>query len=254
MLSSRLFATAAVVVLSPLAALAQTSGGTAPLATGAIATAPFATAPAPAAPTATAPIATAPAAAAPVAASPAAASPPAASPAAPPAATAMTATTPHLVANGNMISTLKASADFTILTKALDATNMSGVLAATPGLTLFAPTDEAFRALPSAQLAALLEPKNAPVLQQVLTYHLVHLDLDTSKFKGARGPVQSVERGNLQLDGSGAVPRVNNADIIEADVRASNGVIHVVNRVLIPTDVSLPTASASIDTPASAGR
>jgi uncharacterized surface protein with fasciclin (FAS1) repeats len=171
-----------------------------------------------------------------------------------PAAAPTAATGPHLTANGNMVTTLKASADFTILSKALDATNMSGVVAATPGLTLFAPTDEAFKALPPAQLAALLDPKNVPVLQQVLTYHLVHLNLDTSKFKGARGPVQTVEKGNLQLDGSGAVPKVNDAEIIEADVRASNGIIQVVNRVLIPADVNLPTASASIGAAGTAGR
>jgi uncharacterized surface protein with fasciclin (FAS1) repeats len=182
---------------------------------------------------------------------PAAAPAPAAPAAAAPAAAAATS---HLTANGNMVSTLKASTDFTILTKALDATNMSGVLSATPGLTLFAPTDEAFKALPPAQFTALLDPKNVPLLQQVLTYHLVHLDLDTSKFKGARGPVQSVERGNLELDGSGAVPRVNDANIIEADIRASNGVIHVVDKVLIPGDVTLPTTSASGSAGASAGR
>jgi uncharacterized surface protein with fasciclin (FAS1) repeats len=170
--------------------------------------------------------------------------------AAPPAAAAA----PHLTANGNMVSTLKASPDFTILTKALDATNMSGVVSATPGLTLFAPTDAAFKALPPAQLTALLDPKNVPLLQQVLTYHLVHLDLDTSKFKGARGPVQSVEKGNLQLDGSGTVPKVNDANIIEADVRASNGLIQVVDKVLIPTDVKLPTATASSGGGGTAGR
>jgi uncharacterized surface protein with fasciclin (FAS1) repeats len=170
---------------------------------------------------------------------------------APPAAAAVA---PHLTANGNMVSTLKASPDFTILTKALDATNMSGVVSATPGLTLFAPTDTAFKALPPAQLTALLDPKNVPLLQQVLTYHLVHLDLDTSKFKGARGPVQSVEKGNLQLDGSGVVPKVNDANIIEADVRASNGLIQVVDKVLIPTDVKLPTATASSGGGGSAGR
>jgi uncharacterized surface protein with fasciclin (FAS1) repeats len=121
---------------------------------------------------------------------------------------------------------------------------MSGVLAATPGLTLFAPTDAAFKSLPAAQFNALMDPKNVPLLQQVLTYHLVHLDLDTSKFKGARGPVQSVEKGNLQLDGSGPTPKVNDAQIIQPDVRASNGLIQVVDKVLIPADVNLPTASA----------
>jgi len=161
---------------------------------------------------------------------------------------------PHLAANGNLVTTLKGSPDFTILSKALDATNMSGVLATTPGLTLFAPTDAAFRALPADQLAALLDPKNVPILQQVLTYHLVHLDLDTAKFKGAKGPVQSVEKGNLELDGSGATPKVNNADIIQSDVRVSNnGIIQVVDKVLIPTDVKLPTASAAAATTSSTG-
>jgi uncharacterized surface protein with fasciclin (FAS1) repeats len=169
-------------------------------------------------------------------------------------ANATPAASPHLSANGNLVSTLKASPDFSILAKALDATNMSGVLAATPGLTLFAPTDAAFRALPPAQLSALLDPKNVPLLQQVLTYHLVHLNLDTSKFKGARGPVQSVEKGNLELDGSGATPKVNDATIIQADVRASNGLIQVVDKVLIPSDVTLPAATAEASPSGAAGR
>jgi uncharacterized surface protein with fasciclin (FAS1) repeats len=168
-----------------------------------------------------------------------------AAPAAPPSvAPAPAAPTTHLVANGNLVTTLKASPDFKVLAKALDDTNMSAVLAQTPNLTLFAPTDDAFKALPPAQLAALLDPKNLPVLQQVLTYHLVHLDLDSSKFKGAKGPVETVERGQIQVDGSGATLKVNDADIIQTDVRATNGIIQVVDKVLIPGDVKLPTASA----------
>lgn len=172
-----------------------------------------------------------------VAPPPTVASPPAAAP---------TEASPHLAANGNLMTTLKASPDFTILTKALDATNLSGVLAATPGLTLFAPTDEAFKALPPAQLSALLDAKNLPVLQKVLSYHLVHLDLDSAKFKGAKGPVESVETGKLLLDGSGGALKVNDADITQADVRASNGIIQVIDKVLIPSDVNLPTTSAAI--------
>ncbi len=171
-----------------------------------------------------------------------------------PAPAVAQSTSPGLVAKGNLAATLAASGSFTILTKALDAANLSGVLASTPDLTIFAPTDEAFNALPAGQLSALMDPKNAKVLQQVLTYHLVHLNLDTNKFKGAKGPVASVEQGKLELDGSGAVLKVNNADIIQADVRASNGVIQVVDKVLIPTDVTLPMASASAGGGASAGR
>ncbi|HEY5008820.1 MAG TPA: fasciclin domain-containing protein [Caulobacteraceae bacterium] len=159
---------------------------------------------------------------------------------------------PHVVPNGNMISTLQGSGHFTILLKALDATNLTATLKTTPDLTLFAPTDEAFQALPAGQLAELLMPKYAPLLQKVLIYHLVHLNLDSSKIKGAKGSVESVETGKLVLDGSGPVLKVNDADIIQPDVRATNGVIQVVDKVLIPSDVTLPTASAAATPPASA--
>jgi uncharacterized surface protein with fasciclin (FAS1) repeats len=162
---------------------------------------------------------------------------------------------PQLTPKSDVVSTLKASPDFAILAKALDDTQLSGVLTGTPGLTLFAPTDAAFKALPPSQLQALLDPKNVATLQQVLTYHLVHLSLDTGKFKGAKGPVQTVEKGNLELDGSGATPKVNDADIIQSDVRAPNGnLIQVVDKVLIPTDVTLPTASAQGESSAAVGR
>jgi uncharacterized surface protein with fasciclin (FAS1) repeats len=148
------------------------------------------------------------------------------------------------MAHGDMFATLKSSGDFSILTKALDAAQLSKVLASQPNLTLFAPTDEAFKALPPAQLNALMAPDNAPILQKVLIYHLVNLPLDSSKIKGSKGQVPSVETSKLQLDGSGDVLKVDGADIIQSDVRASNGIIQVVNKVLIPPDVTLPSASA----------
>jgi uncharacterized surface protein with fasciclin (FAS1) repeats len=152
---------------------------------------------------------------------------------------------PNLMAHGDMFNTLKSSGDFSILTKALDAAQLSKVLASQPNLTLFAPTDAAFKALPPAQLTALLLPDNAPILQKVLIYHLVNLPLDSSKIKGSKGQVPSVETSKLQLDGSGDVLKVDGADIIQSDVRASNGIIQVVDKVLIPPDVTIPTASAA---------
>lgn len=170
-------------------------------------------------------------------AAPAASAPaePAAAPVAPPLAAS-----PGLVANGNIVATLKASSHFTILTKALDQAQLTAVVSATPGLTLFAPTDEAFNALPAGLLAKLLVADNAPVLQKILIYHLVNLTLDGAKIKGAKGPVPSVESSQLLLDGSGDVVKVNDASVIQADVKATNGVIHVVDKVLIPADVTLP--------------
>jgi uncharacterized surface protein with fasciclin (FAS1) repeats len=165
---------------------------------------------------------------------------PAAAPA--PAPMASTPTSPALVANGSIVATLKASSHFTILSKAIEQAQLAAVLGGTPGLTLFAPTDEAFAALPPAQLKALLNADNADVLQKILIYHLVNTRLDGAKIKGAKGPVPSVEKSQLQLDGSGPLVKVNDAQVIQADVVASNGIIHVIDKVLVPPDVTLPAS------------
>ncbi len=164
--------------------------------------------------------------------------------AAPPAATAPAAlpASPNLAPAGDIVATLKANPHFTILVKALAAANLEGVLAATPDLTLFAPTDEAFSALPPATLEALLKIDNAPILQKILAYHLIHLNLDSSKIKGAKGPVTTVEGQPVQIDGSGVTPLVNNADVIELDVKATNGYIYVIDKVLLPSDVTVPAS------------
>jgi uncharacterized surface protein with fasciclin (FAS1) repeats len=148
------------------------------------------------------------------------------------------------MAKGSIFTTLQSSGAFTILTKALDAAQLSKVLTSQPGLTLFAPTDEAFKALPPAELTALLQPDNAPILQKVLIYHLVNATVDSAKIKGSKGEVPSVEASKLQLDGSGTPLKVNDADIIQSDVRTSNGIIHVVDKVLVPSDVTIPSATA----------
>ena len=176
-------------------------------------------------------------------AAPAPIAPPATAPVAPMAAS------PNLAAKGDIVATLLGSTHFTVLSKALDAANLSGTLKTVPNLTLFAPTDEAFAALPKAQLSALMETKNANLLQKLLAYHLVHLDLDSSKIKGAKGPVTSVETAALQIDGSGEPLKVNDANIIQADIRATNGIIHVVDKVLVPADLTLPTAAALVGGP-----
>lgn len=172
---------------------------------------------------------------------------------APPAATPPPAVvlpaSPNVVANGNLISTLQGSGHFSILLKALDVAQLSETLKSAPNLTLFAPTDEAFQALPPSQLSQLLSPKNAPLLQKVLIYHLVNALVDSTKIKGAKGPIPTVEAGTVVIDGSADVLKVNNADIIQADIKTTNGLIHVIDKVLVPGDVTLPTASAAAATP-----
>jgi len=181
------------------------------------------------------------------AAPPAAAAPAPAAPALPPS--------PNLAPAGDWISTLRASGHFTTLIKALDAAQLTNQLKAYPNLTVFAPDDDAFNALPPAQLQFLLDPKNAAKLQQVLIYHVVNLPLDTAKVKGTKTTVATVSGQQVTIDGGGDVLLVNNADVIQSDVKVANGVnIFVLDKVLIPSTVTLPAAAASAATaPATGG-
>ncbi|MDI1365695.1 MAG: fasciclin domain-containing protein [bacterium] len=152
-----------------------------------------------------------------------------------------------VVANGDLIQTAKASGQFTTLLKALDATNLTSVLKTNPNLTLFAPTDAAFAALPAGELDRLMKPENAATLQKVLTYHLINTKVDSSQIAGGKVEVKTVEGLSVALDGSGDTPMVDGAKIVQADVMATNGVLHVVDKVLLPSDVLGLQASAATD-------
>lgn len=152
-----------------------------------------------------------------------------------------------VVANGDLIQTAKASGQFTTLLKALDATNLTSVLKTNPNLTLFAPTDAAFAALPAGELDRLMKPENAATLQKVLTYHLINTKVDSSQIAGGKVEVKTVEGLSVALDGSGDTPMVDGAKIVQADVMATNGILHVVDKVLLPSDVPGLQASAATD-------
>jgi len=165
--------------------------------------------------------------------------------AAPAPATAAPAAAAPVVAKGDLIDTATASGQFTTFLKAVSAVNLTSVLKTNQNLTLFAPTDAAFAALPAGELDKLMLPENGPLLQKVLTYHLINAKVDSTKIKGAKGEVKSVEGSPLLLDGSGAQPKVDDANILQTDVLATNGVLHVVDKVLLPKDVPGLQASAA---------
>lgn len=163
-----------------------------------------------------------------------------------PAGQAPAAASP-VVAKGDLIETAKASGQFNTFLKAVSAVNLTSVLKTNQNLTLFAPTDAAFAALPAGQLDKLMLPENGPMLQKVLTYHLINAKVDSTKIKGAKGEVKSVEGSPLMLDGSGETPMVDSATITQTDVMATNGVLHVVDKVLMPKDVPGLQAAAATD-------
>jgi len=179
------------------------------------------------------------------------------SPAAPPAAAAPAApalpSIPKVTPGPDIYTTLKNSGQFTLLLKAIDQAGLAPVLQKYPNLTLFAPTDAAMNALPPDVLTKLMAQNDtsANQLQQILKYHLINAVVDSSKIKGAKGSVATVEMKPVMLDGSNPDDlMVNNADIIQADVKVANGgVVNVIDKVLIPSDspyaTSAPSAAAS---------
>jgi uncharacterized surface protein with fasciclin (FAS1) repeats len=169
----------------------------------------------------------------------------------PPATTDTTATASSatkVVAAGDIVATVKASGQFNTFLKAAEATNLTGLLRDNKNLTVFAPTDAAFAALPAGELDKLMLPENKAQLQKVLIYHVINAKVPSSEFKGATRKAATVAGPSVELQG-GATLKVNDADIVQADVMATNGIIHVVDKVLLPPGAM---AAASTATPASA--
>ncbi|MBW4691828.1 MAG: fasciclin domain-containing protein [Lyngbya sp. HA4199-MV5] len=120
---------------------------------------------------------------------------------------------------------------FKTLAKAVQAAGLEQTLQESSGsFTVFAPTDEAFAALPKGTLEKLLKPENKALLRQVLAYHVAPSELPSSDLK--TGLVKTLGGGLAVRVNAGKVV-VNDATVIQPDIEASNGVVHAINRVLI---------------------
>ena len=163
----------------------------------------------------------------------------------PPPATAPGAFRPIAPA-GDILATLQASGEFNTFIKAATATNLAQLLKAQPNITVLAPTDAAFAAMPAGELDALMQPANVAKLQALVTYHVINARLESAQIKGhAATPVPTVANSPVTLDGSGTSLKANDADIVQADVLASNGVIQVVDKVLSPGWTAPPPGTAA---------
>ena len=146
-------------------------------------------------------------------------------PAKTPKTTAPTGKTIVSIASGNK--------NFSTLVTALKAADLVETLSAEGPYTVFAPTNAAFAKIPKATLANLLKPENKEQLKKVLTYHVVSGAVTAKMLKS--GKVATVEGGNVTVKISGKKVRVNNANVIMANIKASNGVIHAIDTVLMPS-------------------
>ena len=137
------------------------------------------------------------------------------------------ATTP---APKSIADTTAANPQLTTLNKLINEAGMADTLRGPGPYTVFAPTDDAFKAVPAATLEALAKDKNR--LKTVLSYHVVAGTLTSADVKN--GPVKTVQGGEVTLYKSGTFLTVEEAVVTTPDVRATNGVIQVVDKVLIP--------------------
>jgi uncharacterized surface protein with fasciclin (FAS1) repeats len=120
---------------------------------------------------------------------------------------------------------------FNTLTAALKAAGLVPVLEGKGPFTVFAPTDEAFAALPKGTLENLLKPENKDKLVKILTYHVVSGTVMSTDLKA--GKVVTVEGSPVTIR-LGKLVTVNDARVVKADIKASNGVIHVIDKVILP--------------------
>ncbi len=131
----------------------------------------------------------------------------------------------------DIVDTLINDGRFVTLVAAIERASLAQGLMEAGSVTIFAPTDEAFTKLPSGMMGFLLD--NPPELEQLLTYHVIPQRI-TSGDLGAVSSAPTVEGTMLKVEGS----KVNDATIVQADLEASNGVIHAIDLVLIPQSVS----------------
>ena len=137
-------------------------------------------------------------------------------------------------ADATVVDVAVDSDSFQTLTAAIQAAGLEETLQGAGPFTVFAPTDEAFAALPEGAVEELLLPENRDRLVQILTYHVVPGAVASSDI--LPGEVATVEGTSVNLIVQDGTVQVNEATVIQADVPASNGVIHVIDSVLIPAE------------------
>jgi len=133
----------------------------------------------------------------------------------------------------NIVEVAQSAGSFNTLVAAVGAADLAGVLSSEGPFTVFAPTDEAFAALPAGTVDTLLLPENKDQLTAILTYHVVPGKVMAADLAGQRLSVATVNGASVHIDGRSGV-KVENATVTAADIEASNGVIHVIDTVLLP--------------------
>jgi uncharacterized surface protein with fasciclin (FAS1) repeats len=135
----------------------------------------------------------------------------------------------------DIVDVAVSAGNFNTLAAALKAADLVTTLKGKGPFTVFAPTDAAFAKLPAGTLESLLKPENKAKLQAILTYHVLPGKVAAGDIAGKKLSVKMVQGTNANIDATDGV-MIDNAKVIKADIEASNGVIHVIDTVILPRD------------------
>jgi uncharacterized surface protein with fasciclin (FAS1) repeats len=149
-------------------------------------------------------------------------------------AAALTGCVSATTSTPDIVDTAVAAGSFTTLVAAVQAAGLVETLKGPGPFTVFAPTDDAFAALPAGTVESLLLPENKDKLISILTYHVAPNNYPASSLIGTNGRIPTVNGKPLHINGQGGGVTVEGVSVDTPDVFASNGTIHVIGSVLLP--------------------
>ena len=138
----------------------------------------------------------------------------------------------------NVVETAQQAGSFKTLIAAAQAAGLADALATTKNITVFAPTDEAFAKLPAGTVEMLLKPENKDKLVAILTYHVLPRELTSNEMLAGPFHVRTLKAKpdrTLAITKNASGVTVDNAKVVKADIMTDNGVIHVIDTVLLPS-------------------
>lgn len=151
----------------------------------------------------------------------------------------------HEEADSDIVDTAVAAGNFKTLAAALKAAGLVDALKGKGPFTVFAPTDEAFAKLPKGTLETLLKPENKTKLQTILKYHVLSGNVMAKDVKTMSAETLSGQRIDLKVDEKTKAVTVDNAKVTATDIAATNGVIHVIDTVILPSDKNIVETAAA---------
>ncbi|MEX6633285.1 fasciclin domain-containing protein [Hyphococcus sp. ECK-19] len=133
----------------------------------------------------------------------------------------------------DIVDTAIKAGSFSTLVAAVQAAGLEATLRSEGPFTVFAPTDDAFAKLPDGTVESLLLPENKDKLVSILTYHVLPGAVMSEDIAGKQLEVKTVQGTTVSVDATDGV-KIDNANVVKADIKTSNGVIHVIDTVLMP--------------------